>query len=120
MTVSTRKPTDGSTPQPLRGPPTMSRERPGSGPPAAFTLRAPAKVNLFLEVTARRPDGYHDLRTLMVAVSLFDALAFAPAATVWLHVLRPDARNGTGEPGGASGRVAPPADRHDRRCSGRR
>jgi 4-diphosphocytidyl-2-C-methyl-D-erythritol kinase len=42
-------------------------------------LRAPAKVNLFLEVTARRPDGYHELRTLLVAVSLFDALTFAPA-----------------------------------------
>jgi len=57
----------------------MLRERQGSGPPAAFTLKAPAKVNLFLEVTARRPDGYHELRTLMVAVSLFDQLEFAPA-----------------------------------------
>lgn len=57
----------------------MSRERLGSGRPAALTVRAPAKVNLFLEVTGRRPDGYHDLRTLIVAVSLFDALAFAPA-----------------------------------------
>jgi 4-diphosphocytidyl-2-C-methyl-D-erythritol kinase len=45
-------------------------------------LRAPAKVNLFLEVTARRPDGYHELRTLLVAVSLFDALTFAPARGV--------------------------------------
>ena len=34
---------------------------------------------MFLEVTARRPDGYHELRTLLVAVSLFDALTFAPA-----------------------------------------
>jgi 4-diphosphocytidyl-2-C-methyl-D-erythritol kinase len=57
----------------------MTRERPVSGPPAALTLRAPAKVNLFLEATARRPDGYHELRTLLVAVSLFDALTFAPA-----------------------------------------
>ena len=39
----------------------MTRERPNSGRPAALTLRAPAKVNLFLEVTARRPDGYHEL-----------------------------------------------------------
>src|SRR5256885_14951332 len=36
--------------------------------------RAPAKVNLFLEVLGKRPDGYHDLATLMVAVSLFDTL----------------------------------------------
>ncbi len=35
---------------------------------------APAKVNLFLEVLGRRPDGYHDLATLMVAVGLFDSV----------------------------------------------
>lgn len=57
----------------------MLRERQGSGPPAAFTLKAPAKVNLFLEVMGRRSDGYHELRTLMVAVGLFDRLEFAQA-----------------------------------------
>jgi 4-diphosphocytidyl-2-C-methyl-D-erythritol kinase len=67
----------------------MTRERPGSGRPAALTLRAPAKVNLFLEVTARRPDGYHDLRTLLVAVSLFDALTFAPAGSIRLSCTDP-------------------------------
>jgi len=35
-------------------------------------VRAPAKVNLFLEVLRRRDDGYHDLATLMVAVGLYD------------------------------------------------
>jgi 4-diphosphocytidyl-2-C-methyl-D-erythritol kinase len=67
----------------------MTRERPDSGQPAALTLRAPAKVNLFLEVTARRADGYHELRTLLVAVSLFDALTFAPAAAVRLSCSDP-------------------------------
>src|SRR3954447_19257687 len=43
-------------------------------------VQAPAKVNLFLEVLARRTDGYHELATLMVAVSLFDTLEFAEAA----------------------------------------
>jgi 4-diphosphocytidyl-2-C-methyl-D-erythritol kinase len=42
----------------------------------AVTVWAPAKVNLFLEVLAKRPDGYHDIATLMVAVSLFDTLEF--------------------------------------------
>src|SRR5947209_6051624 len=37
---------------------------------------APAKVNLYLEVLAKRPDGYHELETLLVAVSLFDTLVF--------------------------------------------
>jgi 4-diphosphocytidyl-2-C-methyl-D-erythritol kinase len=35
---------------------------------------APAKLNLFLEVLARRPDGYHEIESLMVTVSLFDTL----------------------------------------------
>jgi 4-diphosphocytidyl-2-C-methyl-D-erythritol kinase len=67
----------------------MTRERPNSGQPAALTLRAPAKVNLFLEVTARRLDGYHELRTLLVAVSLFDVLAFAPAGAIRLSCTDP-------------------------------
>src|SRR5205085_12221492 len=43
---------------------------------AAVRVWAPAKVNLFLEVLGRRPDGYHELATLMVAVSLYDTLEF--------------------------------------------
>ncbi len=39
---------------------------------------APAKVNLFLEVLAKRADGYHDLETLLVAVNVFDTLIFIP------------------------------------------
>jgi 4-diphosphocytidyl-2-C-methyl-D-erythritol kinase len=43
---------------------------------AGVLVRSPAKVNLFLEALARRPDGYHELATLMVAVSLYDSLEF--------------------------------------------
>ena len=39
---------------------------------ASVTARAPAKVNLLLEVGARMPDGYHSLATVFHAVSLFD------------------------------------------------
>lgn len=52
----------------------MTRER----RPAALALQAPAKVNLFLEVLGKRPDGYHDLETLLVAVDLVDTLEFWP------------------------------------------
>jgi 4-diphosphocytidyl-2-C-methyl-D-erythritol kinase len=38
---------------------------------------APAKLNLFLEILGRRPDGYHELESLMVAVDLYDRLTFA-------------------------------------------
>jgi 4-diphosphocytidyl-2-C-methyl-D-erythritol kinase len=43
-------------------------------------LRAPAKVNLRLEVLGRRPDGYHEIRSLVTAAGLFDELKFDPAA----------------------------------------
>ncbi len=53
---------------------------------------APAKVNLYLEVLAKRPDGYHELETLLVAVSLFDTLVFREVPTPELH-LRCDVRD---------------------------
>lgn len=37
-------------------------------------LRAPAKVNLHLEVLRRRHDGYHEIETVLQAVGLFDTL----------------------------------------------
>jgi len=40
---------------------------------------APAKLNLSLQVLARRPDGYHDLESLMVTLDLCDRLRFTPA-----------------------------------------
>jgi 4-diphosphocytidyl-2-C-methyl-D-erythritol kinase len=42
---------------------------------------APAKVNLYLEVLAKRADGYHEIATLMVAVSLYDTLEFKEEAS---------------------------------------
>lgn len=47
----------------------------------AVLVWAPAKVNLFLEVYRKRPDGYHDIATLLVAVSLFDTLEFQEEAS---------------------------------------
>lgn len=37
---------------------------------------APAKLNLCLHVTSRRPDGYHDLQTIFQLISLSDQLSF--------------------------------------------
>lgn len=41
-----------------------------------FILPAPGKLNLFLHITGRRPDGYHTLQTLFQMVELCDHLAF--------------------------------------------
>ena len=45
-----------------------------------LTLLSPAKVNLFLNITGKRPDGYHELETIMVPLDFGD--------TITLH-LRP-------------------------------
>jgi len=37
-------------------------------------ITAPAKVNLFLNVLGKRSDGFHDIRSLLVPVSLFDRI----------------------------------------------
>jgi len=50
---------------------------PRAGKPAVITLRAPAKINLALEIVGRRPDGQHDLRTIMQAVDLEDEVEIA-------------------------------------------
>jgi len=47
-----------------------------------FSLLAPAKINLFLKVLYQRPDGYHEIESLMQAVSLFDRLTFSPASKI--------------------------------------
>lgn len=39
-----------------------------------FKLWSPAKINLFLKVIGKRPDGYHDLVSLMCGISLRDRI----------------------------------------------
>ncbi len=61
----------------------MSCERPSAGAVFAdgwLRLESPAKINLFLEVLGRRPDGYHELVTEMACISLADRLAFRVTA----------------------------------------
>jgi 4-diphosphocytidyl-2-C-methyl-D-erythritol kinase len=62
----------------------------------ALVVRAPAKVNLFLEIIAKRSDGYHEIATLMVAVSLRDTLSFkeAPPAETRLECDEPGLSTG--------------------------
>jgi 4-diphosphocytidyl-2-C-methyl-D-erythritol kinase len=46
---------------------------------AVVVRLAPAKVNLTLAVVGRRPDGYHDLHSVMVPLALADRIALSPA-----------------------------------------
>jgi len=44
----------------------------------SFSLLSPAKLNLFLHITGRRPDGYHELQTLFQLLDWGDILTFTP------------------------------------------
>jgi 4-diphosphocytidyl-2-C-methyl-D-erythritol kinase len=61
--------------------PMLSKQQAG-----AWIIKAPAKVNLFLEVLAKRADGYHEIATLMVAVNLYDTLKFKEEASGEIRV----------------------------------
>ncbi|MBN1808651.1 MAG: 4-(cytidine 5'-diphospho)-2-C-methyl-D-erythritol kinase [Planctomycetes bacterium] len=60
-----------------------------TGGPSAITCFPPAKVNLFLKVLGRRPDGYHEIETLMSAVELRDTLTTCKSSRTTLKT-RPE------------------------------
>ena len=41
---------------------------------------SPAKLNLFLHITAQREDGYHELQTIFQLIDLYDWIEFSPSA----------------------------------------
>lgn len=52
-------------------------------------LRAPAKVNLTLEVLGRRSDGYHDLASVMATIDLHDDVRVGPARALDVRIRPP-------------------------------
>ncbi|MFD7630030.1 4-(cytidine 5'-diphospho)-2-C-methyl-D-erythritol kinase [Streptomyces sp. NPDC059851] len=56
-----------------------------------MTVRVPAKVNVQLAVGAARPDGFHDLANVFLAVSLFDEVTVTPADELTVTCSGPDA-----------------------------
>lgn len=48
-------------------------------------LRTPAKINWMLEVLGRRPDGFHEVRTVLQTIDLSDSLDLEPAAELTLE-----------------------------------
>ncbi|MFB7516350.1 4-(cytidine 5'-diphospho)-2-C-methyl-D-erythritol kinase [Streptomyces sp. NPDC056144] len=57
----------------------------------AVTVRVPAKVNVQLAVGAARPDGFHDLANVFLAVSLYDEVTATPADALTVTCEGPDA-----------------------------
>ncbi|MEU7134731.1 4-(cytidine 5'-diphospho)-2-C-methyl-D-erythritol kinase [Streptomyces sp. NPDC046261] len=58
---------------------------------AAVTVRVPAKVNVQLAVGPPRPDGFHDLANVFLAVSLYDEVTVTPADELRVTCSGPDA-----------------------------
>ncbi|MFE9256255.1 4-(cytidine 5'-diphospho)-2-C-methyl-D-erythritol kinase [Streptomyces sp. NPDC006879] len=57
----------------------------------SVTVRVPAKVNVQLAVGAARPDGFHDLANVFLAVSLYDVVTVTPADALTVTCSGPDA-----------------------------
>ena len=55
----------------------MSTEDPGAARADESRWPAPAKLNLFLHVTGRRPDGYHQLQTAFQLIDLCDTIGIS-------------------------------------------
>ncbi|GAA3810003.1 4-(cytidine 5'-diphospho)-2-C-methyl-D-erythritol kinase [Streptomyces phyllanthi] len=58
---------------------------------ASVTVRVPAKVNVQLAVGAARPDGFHDLANVFLAVGLYDEVTATPADELSVTCAGPDA-----------------------------
>lgn len=56
----------------------MTGHSPTPHPNGFTTWLAPAKLNLFLHITGRRADGYHELQTIFQFIELFDEIAIRP------------------------------------------
>ena len=44
---------------------------------SSVKLLSPAKVNLFLRILGKRPDGYHEIQSILQPVSLFDEISIS-------------------------------------------
>lgn len=54
------------------------------------TFLSPAKLNLFLHIVGRRPDGYHELQTLFQLIDYHDKLQFEINQTGRIHLVTQD------------------------------
>ncbi|WP_367111227.1 4-(cytidine 5'-diphospho)-2-C-methyl-D-erythritol kinase [uncultured Psychrobacter sp.] len=68
---------------------------PKSNADSAIIRLSPAKINLFLHITGRRDDGYHNLQTVFRLLNWGDYLHFLPTEIVTLNdVLTPNSTHG--------------------------
>ncbi len=51
-----------------------------------FKINCPAKINLFLNITNKRPDGFHELQSLVTKINLFDELSVEKSTKFSLEI----------------------------------
>ncbi len=51
-------------------------------------VRAPAKINLSLLIAGKRPDGFHEIETVMAKVDFFDEILIEPALKADIELVR--------------------------------
>jgi 4-diphosphocytidyl-2-C-methyl-D-erythritol kinase len=56
-------------------------------------LLAPAKINWFLKVGRKRPDGYHEILSLMQFITLYDELSFTLSEDITVNIENPEMLN---------------------------
>ena len=59
---------------------------------SSLSLKAPAKINLYLEITGNRPDGYHDLVMVLQSINLSDRIDIRMTGTdqIYIHCVHPE------------------------------
>ncbi|MGW3593962.1 4-(cytidine 5'-diphospho)-2-C-methyl-D-erythritol kinase, partial [Streptomyces sp. NPDC005167] len=72
----------------------------------SVTVRVPAKVNVQLAVGAPRPDGFHDLANVFLAVGLYDEVTVSPADALTVTCSGPDAAQVPLDAGNLAARAA--------------
>lgn len=59
----------------------LGNSRPGSSPGfGILCVKSHAKINLYLNILGKRPDGYHEIQTIYQGISLHDTLWISPSA----------------------------------------
>ena len=54
---------------------------------SGLIVRAPAKINLSLLITGKRPDGFHGIETIMAKINWYDELLFEPTAKEGIELI---------------------------------
>ena len=73
--------------------------------PETLTGLAPAKINLTLEVGGTRPDGYHDLASVLQTLALADEVTLTPAASTSIENTGPFAEGAPTDAGNLAWRA---------------